>query len=44
MGSTVGPAALSCLVKAPWGMGLADMRWGAMALRMTFRSIPAVSS
>ena len=44
MGNTVGPAPLSCLEKAICGMGLADMRWGAMALRITFRSIPAVSS
>ena len=26
MGRTVGPAALSCLVKAAWGIGLADSR------------------
>lgn len=41
MGSTWGPAVLS------WrdsGMGLADILWGAIALRITLRKMPAVSS
>lgn len=41
MGSTVGPAELSWRER---GMGLADILCGAIALRMTLRKMPAVSS